>query len=160
MQTKYVAGSLLAVILTAMVLGTAASGLMIASHSIAAVEQRQPAVNGGIGFGRSLAPATGNLIVSVSWCSDSTAVYCVPIGGATVLVTTQAGTFVATSLTNAKGQATFSVSSPVMYKVDVDVQNVSAFGYLASHSYSMMQTVTGGSVNAVFQYDQPGANPW
>jgi hypothetical protein len=158
MQDKYVAGSLLAVLLTAMVLGTAASGLMVGSHFIASVGPKQPATMGGRGNERLLMPATDSLTVSAIWCSDVSATYCVPIGGATVLITNQAGAFVASGRTNAHGQAEFALNAPATYKVDVDIENVSAFGYMASHEYSMMQAVAGDSAPIVFEYDQPGPN--
>jgi hypothetical protein len=158
MQDKYVAGSLLAVLLIAMVLGTAASGPMVGSHFVAGVEPKQPATMGGYGILRQLSPAADGLVVSAIWCSDASATYCVPIGGATVLVTNQAGAFVASGLTNVRGQAEFALNAPATYKVDVDIENVSAFGYMASHEYSMMQVVAGNSATIVFEYDQPGPN--
>jgi hypothetical protein len=158
MEDKYVVGSLLAVLLTAMVLGTAASGVMVGSHFVAGVEPKQPATMGGRGMIRQLSPAAESLVVSAIWCSDASATYCVPIGGATVLVTNLAGAFVASGRTNALGLAEFALNAPATYKVDVDIENVSAFGYMASHEYSVTQAVAGNSATIVFEYDQPGPN--
>ena len=160
MESKYVTGSILAVILAAVVLGTAVGGLTAGSHFIAGVGPKEPATFGGNRISPSMLPAQGTLIVSVIWCSDDTAVYCVPIGSATVTITNSAGAFVAAAQTNAHGQAEFSVNSPSLYKVTADIENVSAFGYMAGPEYQLVQTSAGNSVTAVFQYDQPGPLPW
>jgi hypothetical protein len=159
-MNKYVTGGILAVFLTAMVLGTAVAGAQTNSHFIASAGPRQLATLGGREGGRLLLPAQGSLVVNVSWCSDASAAYCVSIAGATVTVMNQAGAFVASSQTNAHGQVTFAVNSPLMYKVNVDIENVSAFGYMASNEYQLMQSSTGNAANVYFQYDAPGALPW
>jgi hypothetical protein len=158
LQNRYLIGGMLAVLLTAMVLGTAAAGTATNSHFLASVGPKIPAIAGERTDLRFLAPATSSIVVTVTWASDNSGVFTVPIGGATVVVTDQAGAFVASGVTNSQGQAVFKVNSPALYKVDVDVENVSSFGYLASHEYTLVQTTAGSATNAMFQYVQPGPN--
>jgi len=160
MESKYVVRTMLAVFLTAMVLGTAAAGAHVNSNFVASAGPRGTAVFGGHQIDRSLLPATSNLIISVTWCSDVSAVYCVPIPRATVLITTQAGAYVGSAQTDIRGQAQLAVNSPATYRVNVDIENVSAFGYMAGSEYMFVQTSAGSSFNALFQYVQPGPLPW
>ena len=151
METKYVTGGTLAVLLTAMVLGAAAGGLTAGSHFVASAGSQQKGIfeadDGG-------ANQPGTLSVAVTWCSDWTTAYCLPIGGATVTITGPTGTVLASTLTDANGQAVLTTNLPAMYKVTADISNVSAFGYMAGAEYQMMYIGAGSSVNASFQYIQ------
>src|ERR1017187_5493225 len=78
MESKYVTGSILAVILAAVVLGTAVGGLTAGSHFIAGVGPKEPATFGGNRISPSMLPAQGTLIVSASWGSGDTGACCAP----------------------------------------------------------------------------------
>ena len=152
MESKYVAGGMLAVLLTAMVLGAAAGGFTAGSHFVASAGSQQKSVfladDGG-------ANQPGTLSVSVTWCSDWTAVYCLPIGRATVTITDPSGAIIATTLTDAHGQAILTTNVPATYKVTADISNVSAFGFMAGAEYQMMFVGAGASVDANSSTSRP-----
>ena len=150
MQSKRIAETLAAVVLTALVLGSAG----VAAASPIFLASAGPRANGILGTVHENAPTTSGLTVTVMWCSDWTAEYCVPIGGAAVTVASQNGTTIATGQSNANGEQSFSVSAPATYKVTADISSVSAFGYMGGAEYQMVNVTAGASTHAVFQYIQ------
>ena len=130
---------------------TSASGSLIGNHFIAGAAPKQNAFIQGATENK---PSSGNITVAATWCSDWTAVYCVPIGGASVTVTHQNGTTVASSQTNSMGQVVFTVNAPEVYMVTVDIENVAAFGYMAGPEYTVIQTGAGTTITVPFQYIQ------
>jgi hypothetical protein len=149
MENRYVAGGIVAVLLTAMVLVSAVSGLQASSHFLASPGQQKTGI---FGANEEVAVATGNLNVSVSWCSDWTGVYCIPVTDVAVLVTNQTGSTVASSRTNADGQAQFAVVSPAVYTVTVYAGNDSALGFSYVNEYQVVQTAAGVTTDAPFVY--------
>ena len=148
MENRYVTGSIVAVLLTAMVFVSAGSGLQASNHFLASAGQR----SGVFGAREEAAVATGNLNVSVTWCSDWTARYCIPISGVSVVITNQTGSAVASSLTNKAGRVQFAVASPATYTVTVGMSDDSAFGFSYVNEYQVVQTSAGNTTSAPFVY--------